>query len=81
MEQATVRDLRYRFREVESRLQEGEESQITKHKRAIARLVPEPPAVTPRMPAFASRLARIHGKKKLAVSGAELIRAERDGGN
>jgi antitoxin (DNA-binding transcriptional repressor) of toxin-antitoxin stability system len=78
MKQASVRDLRYRFPEVETLLREGEEIQITKHKRVIARIVPERPSGVPPTPPFAARLARIFGKKKLAVSGAELIRAERD---
>jgi len=78
MEKATVRDLRYRFPHVETLLQEGEEIQITKHKRVIARLVPERVSPAPRLPDFAARLAKIYGKKKLAVSGAQLIRAERD---
>jgi antitoxin (DNA-binding transcriptional repressor) of toxin-antitoxin stability system len=78
MEKATVRDLRYRFPRVEALLQEGEEIRITKHKRVIARLVPERPSSVPRLPAFATRLAKIYGRKKLAASGAVLIRAERD---
>ncbi len=43
MRKATVRDLRYRFREVENLLREGEEIQITKRKRVIARLMPVQP--------------------------------------
>ena len=81
MRKATVRDLRYHFPDVETQLQEGEEIQITKHKRVIARLIPERAASAPHLPAFAARLAKIYGKKKLAVTGSELIRAERDGGN
>jgi antitoxin (DNA-binding transcriptional repressor) of toxin-antitoxin stability system len=78
MEKATVRDLRYRFPHVEALLQEGEEIQITKHRRVIARLVPERPAKAPPTPPFAARLAKVFGKKRLAVSGAQRIRAERD---
>jgi antitoxin (DNA-binding transcriptional repressor) of toxin-antitoxin stability system len=78
MAKASVRDLRYRFPEVEALLQEGEEIQITKRKRVVARLVPERPAGGSRRPDFAARLAKIYGKKRLAVSGARLIRAERD---
>jgi antitoxin (DNA-binding transcriptional repressor) of toxin-antitoxin stability system len=78
MEKATIRDLRYRFPHVETLLQEGEEIQITKHRRVIARLVPERASAAPRLPDFAARLAKIYGKKKLAVSGAQLIRADRD---
>jgi antitoxin (DNA-binding transcriptional repressor) of toxin-antitoxin stability system len=42
MRTISVRDLRYDFKSVERILREGEEVQITKRRRAIARLVPEP---------------------------------------
>jgi len=49
MIKATVRDLRYHFREVENLLNDGEEIHITKRKRVIARLLPPklpfPPSV------------------------------------
>ncbi len=80
MRQASVRDLRYRFPEIENLLQEGEEIQITRRKRVIARLVPEHPATAPQLPDFLGRLKKIYGNKKLAVTGAALIRAERDEG-
>ena len=73
-----MRDLRYRFPHVEALLEEGQEIQITKRKRVIARLVPEHPSKAPATPPFAARLAKVFGKKKLAVSGAQRIRAERD---
>jgi antitoxin (DNA-binding transcriptional repressor) of toxin-antitoxin stability system len=78
MRKATVRDLRYRFREVESLLREGEEIQITKRKRVIARLVPSKPAVPGRRPDFLARLKKIYGERRLKVSGAELLAHERD---
>jgi hypothetical protein len=49
-------------------------------KRMIARLVPERPKATPALPDFLARLKEIYGNKTLKVSGAELIRAERDEG-
>ena len=78
MRKATVRDLRYRFREVENFLREGEEIQITKRKRVIARLVPAKPAVPSRRPDFLARLKKIYRGKPLKVSGAELVSRERD---
>jgi antitoxin (DNA-binding transcriptional repressor) of toxin-antitoxin stability system len=78
MRKATVRDLRYRFREVENLLREGEEIQITKRKRVIARLVPAKPAVPSRRPDFLTRLKKIYRGKPLKVSGAELVSRERD---
>lgn len=80
MRTATVRDLRYHFPKIENQLQEGEEIQITKRKRVIARLVPEGVKAAPALPDFLARLKDIYGNKKLKVSGAALIRAERDEG-
>jgi antitoxin (DNA-binding transcriptional repressor) of toxin-antitoxin stability system len=53
MRKASVRGLRYHFPAVETLLQEGEELRTTKHKRVIARLVPERAAIAPRLPDFA----------------------------
>ena len=78
MRQASVRDLRYHFPEIERALQEGREIQITKRKQVIARLVPEPPAHPPKLPDFLARLKEIFGDKKLKVTGARRIREERD---
>jgi antitoxin (DNA-binding transcriptional repressor) of toxin-antitoxin stability system len=81
MRKATVRDLRYRFREVEAHLREGEDVEITKRKRVIARLLVAAKAGTPpRRPDFLARLKRIYGNKKLKVSAAELIASERSRG-
>jgi antitoxin (DNA-binding transcriptional repressor) of toxin-antitoxin stability system len=77
MKKATVRDLRYRFREVENLLREGEEIQITKRRRVIAKLMPCPPAPPPRRPDFLGRLQTVYGNTPLEVSGAELIARER----
>ena len=41
MKNASVRDLRYGFKKIERLLRQGEEVQITKRRRVIARLVPE----------------------------------------
>lgn len=78
MKTATVRDLRYRFSEVESLLQEGEEIQITKRKRVIARLSPVQAKAPRRRPDFLGRLRKIYGGKILKVSGAQLLARERD---
>ena len=77
MRKASVRDLRYRFREVEALLHEGEAIEITKRKRVIARLVPAAPEVPIARPDFLARLKRIYGNKKLKVTAAELIAADR----
>jgi antitoxin (DNA-binding transcriptional repressor) of toxin-antitoxin stability system len=64
MRRANVRDLRYRFPEIERLLQQGEALEIIKHKRVIARLVPVRLPVV-RRPDFLARLNRIHGPGSL----------------
>jgi antitoxin (DNA-binding transcriptional repressor) of toxin-antitoxin stability system len=79
MKTASVRDLRYNFPRVERWLAEGEPVEITKHKKVVATLMPPtaPPA-KPKMPDFLGRMKKISGNKVLKVSGAELIRWDRD---
>jgi antitoxin (DNA-binding transcriptional repressor) of toxin-antitoxin stability system len=76
MKSMSIRDLRYRFPQVEARLREGEAVVITRRKRIIARLVPERPAEA-RIPDFGARLKSIYGKRIAKVSGAELLSLER----
>lgn len=77
MAKASVRDLRYKFHEVEDLLRQGQEIQITKRKRVIARLVPERDPKAPELPDFLARLRKIFDKP-LKVSGAELIAKDRE---
>ena len=77
MKRASIRELRYAFNRIERLLQQGEQVQITKRRRVIARLVPEVRRRSPEMPDFIGRLRRIYGRKKLRVSGAELIAEDR----
>lgn len=78
MKKATVRDLRYRFSVVEDLLGEGEEVQVTKRKRIIARLLPVKPLASPRRPDFLARLKKLYRGKLLKVAAAELLCSERD---
>lgn len=77
MKKANVRDLRYRFSEVETALRAGEEIEITKRRRVIARLVPVRASHRKARPNFLARLKKIYGSKLLKVSGAELLADER----
>ena len=78
MKTATVRDMRYRFPEIQARLREGEEIQITKRRRVIARLVPvKPPRRQRHPPDFMAMLKEIYGDRVLKVSGAELVAGQR----
>jgi antitoxin (DNA-binding transcriptional repressor) of toxin-antitoxin stability system len=78
MKRASVRDLRYHFPEVERLLQQGENIEITKRKRVIARLSPARPASSRRRPDFLARLRLIYGDRILKVSSAQLLAQERD---
>ena len=77
MRKATVRDLRYRFPAVEDLLRDGEEIQITKRKRVIARLVPAQAAAPARRPDFLARLKKIYRGKPMKITGAELVTRDR----
>ena len=77
MRKASVRDLRYDFKKIERLLHQGEEIQITKRRRVIARLVPEGPHSPVEAPDFLARLRTTYGEKVLAVSGAEVVSADR----
>jgi antitoxin (DNA-binding transcriptional repressor) of toxin-antitoxin stability system len=77
MKQASVRDLRYRFADVEDLLREGQEIQITKRRRVIARLVPGG-ELAPARPDFLARLRQLYGRKVLKISGADLLTQERE---
>jgi antitoxin (DNA-binding transcriptional repressor) of toxin-antitoxin stability system len=77
MKSATIRDLRYNFPEIEARLQKGEEIEIRKRKRVIARLVPIRPKLE-HYPDFAAIRKEIFGDKKVSQTGTELVAQDRD---
>ena len=78
MKKASVRDLRYRFSKVENLLRDGEEIQITKRKRVIARLLPPKPKKPVKMPDFLGRMKKIFGNRRLRISGAEQLAKDRE---
>jgi antitoxin (DNA-binding transcriptional repressor) of toxin-antitoxin stability system len=78
MKTVSVRELRYDFPKVEELLRSGEEIQITKRKRPIARLTPEP-MERPPLPDYLGRMKEIFGDKVLKVTGAQIISEDRDG--
>jgi len=73
----TVRELRYDFPRVEALLRQGEEIQITKRGKPLARLLPQRPGYLP-LPNFAAEIKEIYGDLVFDVSGADLISLERD---
>jgi antitoxin (DNA-binding transcriptional repressor) of toxin-antitoxin stability system len=78
MKRATVRDLRYSFKEVEARLAEGEEIEIVKRNRVIAKLVPVTPQPAAAMPDFLGRMRKNWGDRILEPNNTQLLGEERD---
>jgi antitoxin (DNA-binding transcriptional repressor) of toxin-antitoxin stability system len=76
MKRANVRDLRYRFREIEARLNKGEEIELYKRQKMIARLLPVGPK-TEAYPDFSVLRRRIFGTRKSRKTGTDLISEER----
>jgi antitoxin (DNA-binding transcriptional repressor) of toxin-antitoxin stability system len=77
MKTVSVRDLRYDFKKVERLLAQGNELQVTKRRKVIARLTPER-AERPPLPDFLARMRDNYGDKILEVTGADLISADRE---
>ncbi len=77
MNTASIRDLRYHFPKIERMLAQGQEIQITKRKKVVAKLVPAPVS-PPERPDFMARLKEIWGDRVLTPSGAEIIAQDRD---
>jgi antitoxin (DNA-binding transcriptional repressor) of toxin-antitoxin stability system len=78
MKRASVRDLRYDFPKVERMLAEGESIEITKRNQVIGTLSPANFPKKIELPDFKARLKKIYGDKVLKVTGAELVRWDRD---
>lgn len=72
MKKTTVRDLRYHFREIEARLSKGEEIEVHKRHRVIARLLPVRPK-DEGYPNFAAVRRRIFGGKKTRRTGTDVV--------
>lgn len=76
MRRATVRDLRYHFREIEARLSKGEEIEVYKRNRPIGRLIPVCPKPEA-YPDFAALARQVFGKKKTRKTGTEVVSEQR----
>jgi antitoxin (DNA-binding transcriptional repressor) of toxin-antitoxin stability system len=72
MKSATVRDLRYRFSEIESRLRQGETIEIRKRKKVLGKLVPVRQKASA-YPDFMARARKTFGDRILPINGAELV--------
>ena len=78
MKRASVRDLRYSFKDVEAQLAEGEEIEIVKRNKVIAKLVPVTPPAPRQMPDFLGRMKKIWGDQVFEPSNVELLAEERE---
>jgi antitoxin (DNA-binding transcriptional repressor) of toxin-antitoxin stability system len=76
MRRVNVRDLRYRFHEIEARLNKGEEMELYKRRRMIGRLLPVRPNTEP-YPDFSVLRRRIFGTRKVRKTGTALVSEER----
>lgn len=72
MKTAAVRDLRYHFSQIEAQLERGEEIEIRKRKRVIARLVPVPPKLHA-YPDFGARAREIFGDRVTELTGTQIV--------
>ncbi len=78
MKTATVRDLRYDFPKIEAWLAGGEEIEVTKHGRPVARVSPPGKARARRRlihPDYQARLDRIWGDRTFTAAEVEEMRA------
>ena len=80
MKRASVRDLRYNFKSLESALKSGQEIEITKRRKVIAVLMArsETPEKPVQMPDFLGDMKKIFGDRILPTTGAEIVAWDRD---
>jgi len=76
MKKASVRDLRYRFPEIEAQLNKGEEIEIRKRRKVIGRLLPVR-SKSDAYPDFAALSRRIFGKRKSRRTATDLVSDDR----
>jgi antitoxin (DNA-binding transcriptional repressor) of toxin-antitoxin stability system len=76
MRKATVRDLRYHFRDIEAHLNKGEEIELYKRQKMIGRLLPVRPKDAA-YPDFSALRRRIFGTRKARKTGTDLVSEER----
>lgn len=77
VKRATVRDLRYNFREIEARLSKGEEIEVYKRNKPLGRLIPIQPKPEA-YPDFRAIRRRIFGKKKARMTATQLVPEQRE---
>lgn len=87
MMSVTVDDLLQEFSRVEQLLAQGEEIEITRQGKTLGRIVPERSVEEeivedrkerPPLPDFLGRIRAVYGDEMLPVTGAEIVRMDRD---
>jgi antitoxin (DNA-binding transcriptional repressor) of toxin-antitoxin stability system len=76
MVRASVRELRYSFKDVEAKLAAGEEIELVKRNKVIGRIVPVAPPRPPRVD-FRARMKEMWGDRKFEFSFADLVSEDR----
>lgn len=79
MKTATVRDVQHHLAEVLAWVEQGEEVQITRRNKPVARLVPANPsgADAAPLPDFVARAQRIWGSRPKGASLSQTVLADR----
>jgi antitoxin (DNA-binding transcriptional repressor) of toxin-antitoxin stability system len=72
MERASVRQLRYSFKDVEAKLAAGEEIELVKRNKVIGRIVPVAPTRPPKVD-FRARMKEMWGDRTFDFSMTDLI--------
>ena len=78
MKTATIRDLRYDFPRVEAWIRNGNEIEVTKHGRPIARITPVPKPAAKKLvkPDIMARLKKTWGDRIFSAAKVAAMRAD-----
>ncbi len=77
MRTATIRDLRYDFSRVEAWIRNGDEIEVTRHGRPIARITPLPALISKKLvkPDITARLKKTWGRRVFSAREVAAMRA------
>lgn len=73
MKTTTMRELKHHTAALVARVEAGEEIELTRRGRPVARLSPARARAKPRAPDFAGRLMEIYGEAVLKKTATELV--------
>jgi prevent-host-death family protein len=79
MRTATVRDVQHHLSKVLAWVEKGEEVQITRRNRTIAKIVPaSTPNLRVALPAFGERARKIWGETPTGANLSQIVRGDRE---